>query len=259
MVAPTARSAGGFVDTELMADDVRTDRRAIVVLPYTRVRRRGCGAPRYRMSHYTARSVLAGLELYRQGVAARFVLPGEQRRPATSDLEADFLLRQGVAPGRILNLPNLNGTLQQLEAVGRLQQTGVIGRVVVVSFAFHAPRVGTYLRLLELDAELAEVEQTHVAFLHARSSRARVDRAVLLGLPQLARVWRAEQGISRALLDVDRPFGRRAPATRLFKALAGPTVTDIDHGQARVGLVRIERLRECWCPLAMPASHDRHG
>ncbi len=206
------------------------------------------------MSHYTARCVLAGLELYRQGVATRFVLPGEQRRPATSDLEAHFLLRQGIAPERILSLPNLNGTLQQLEMVSRLQRTGIIGSVVVVSFAFHAPRVLAYLHLLEMDAELAEVEQTHVAFLHARSSQARVDRAVLLGLPQLARVWQAEQGISRTLLDVDRPFGRRAPATRLFKALAGPTVTDIDHGQARVGLARIERLREWWCMLRTRAN-----
>ncbi len=65
------------------ADD--TD--AIVVLPYTRVKR-SRGAPSvYRMSHFTARGILAGLELYRQGAAPRFILPGEQRKPATSDLE----------------------------------------------------------------------------------------------------------------------------------------------------------------------------
>jgi hypothetical protein len=206
------------------------------------------------MSHYTARSVLAGLELYRQGAGERFVLPGEQRRPATSDLEACFLVRQGIAPERILKLPDLNGTLQQLEAVSHLQRTGVIGSVVVVSFAFHAPRVLAYLQLLAIDGELAEVEQTHVAFLHARSPGTRADRAVLLELPQLADVRRAEQGISRTLLDVDRAFGRHAPATRLFKALAGPTTTDIDHGQARVGLVRIERLREWWCRLRTRAN-----
>jgi hypothetical protein len=251
------RVGAGFVDTGLMADDRGTDRRAIVVLPYTRVRRRTSGAPRYRMSHYTARSVLAGLELYRQGVADRFVLPGEQRRPATSDLEVCFLVRQGIALERILNLPDLNGTLQQLEAIGRLQHTGVIGSVVVVSFAFHAPRVRAYLRLLAIDGAVAEVEQTHVAFLHARSSRARADRGVLVGLPQLAEVWRAERGISRILLDIDRPFGRRAPATRLFKALAGPTVTDIDHGRARVGLVRIEQLRAWWCTLRTRANGRR--
>jgi hypothetical protein len=198
------------------------------------------------MSHFTARSVLAGLELYRQGIADRFVLPGEQRGPATSDLEAWFLRRQGIASERILSLPGLDGTLQQLEAVGNLQRSGAVGGVVVVSFAFHAPRVLAYMRLLTIRGEIAEVEQTHVAFLHARSARTRADRAVLMSLPQLAEVRRAEQGISRTLLDVDRPFGRRAPATRLFKALAGPTVTDIDHGHARIGLARVERLREWW-------------
>jgi hypothetical protein len=233
-----------------MAARGERDQRAIVVLPYTRVRRRGSGAARYRMSHFTARSVLAGLELYRQGVADRFVLPGEQHRPATSDLEARFLRQQGIAGDRILTLAGLDGTLQQLEAVGTLQRGGVVGGVVVVSFAFHAPRVLAYMRLLAIQGEIAEVEQTHVAFLRARSARTRVNRAELVGLPQLAEVRRAEDGISRTLLDVDRPFGRRAPATRLFKALAGPTVTDIDHGRARIGLARVERLQEWWLTLA---------
>jgi hypothetical protein len=202
------------------------------------------------MSHFTARSVLAGLELYRQGIADRFVLPGEQHGPATSDLEARFLRRQAVAPARILSLRGLDGTLQQLEAVRNLQRSGAVGGVVVVSFAFHAPRVLAYMRLLAISGEIAEVEQTHVAFLRARSARTRVDRTVLVSLPQLAEVRRAEQGISRTLLDLDRPFGRWAPATRLFKALAGATVTDIDHGRARIGLARVERLREWWWTLA---------
>ena len=96
---------------------------AIVVLPYTRVRRSG-GQPTYRMSHFTARCILAGLELYRRGVAARFILPGEQRAPATSDLEQAYLVRRGVGNESVVNLPNLNGTLEQLEAVARLQQRG---------------------------------------------------------------------------------------------------------------------------------------
>jgi uncharacterized SAM-binding protein YcdF (DUF218 family) len=117
---------------------------AIVVLPYTRVRR-SSGAPTYRMSHFTARCILAGFELYQQGVATRFVLPGEQRAPATSDLEQAYLVRRGVGPERIVNLPNLNGTLEQLEAVARLQQRGGLGAVVVLSFAFHAQRVRSYV------------------------------------------------------------------------------------------------------------------
>ena len=86
-----------------------------MVLPYTRVKRRSGVDTSCRMSHFTARCVLAGLELYQHGVARRFILPGEQHAPATSDLEENYLVRRGVGPERITNLPNLNGTLQQLE------------------------------------------------------------------------------------------------------------------------------------------------
>jgi hypothetical protein len=65
----------------------------------------------------------------------------------------------------------------------------------------------------------------------------------LVNLPQLRRVIDAERGISRALLRIDRPFGVRAPATRLFKLLAGPTITDIERGHPRVGLARVEAAR----------------
>src|SRR5918911_1785151 len=155
---------------------------AIVVLPYTRVKRRSGSAPVYRMSHFTARCVLAGLELYQQGAAPRFILPGEQRGPATSDLERSFLLRRGVPLERILDLPNRNGTLQQLEPVARLQRQGRLGRVIVVCFAFHAERVRAYLRLLRVHGDVAEVEQTHAAFLRARTPTARVNREELVGL-----------------------------------------------------------------------------
>ncbi len=216
---------------------------AIVVLPYTRVKRSRGSTSVYRMSHFTARCVLAGLELYQQGAAPRFILPGEQRRPATSDLEQSFLLRRGARRERILNLPNRNGTLQQLEPVVRLQGQGRLGKVVVVCFAFHAERVCAYMRLLGMRGDVAEVEQTHVAFLRARSPAARANREELLNLPQLRPVRRAEHGVSRRLVAIDRPFGRWAPATRLFKLLAGPAITDIERGQARIGLARLEAPR----------------
>ena len=216
---------------------------AIVVLPYTRVRRRLGAAPRYRMSHFTARCLLAGFELYQEGVAARFILPGEQRRPATSDLEQTFLLSRRVAPGCILNVPNRNGTLEQLEPVARLQGRGRLGNVVVVCFAFHAERVRDYMRLLGIRGDIAEVEQTHTLFLRVHAGASRVDREELLDLPQLRPVVQAERRISRTLLWIDRPFGRRAPATRLFKLLAGPTITDIQCGAAHVGLARVETAR----------------
>jgi hypothetical protein len=196
------------------------------------------------MSHFTARCLLAGFELYQQGAAPRFILPGEQREPATSDLERSFLLRRGIPLERILALPNRNGTLEQLEPVARLQRQGRLGRVVVVCFAFHAERVRAYLRLLAIHGELAEVEETHVAFLRANGGSARLTRETLLNLPQLGRLRRAEQGLSQRLLALDRPFGRWAPTTRLFKLLAGPTITDIDRGRARVGLVRLEAAQE---------------
>jgi DUF218 domain len=226
-----------------VSDDGERCLDAIVVLPYTRVQRRSGPAPSYRMSHFTARCVLAGLELYQQGVGARFVLPGEQRAPATCDLEKTFLVSRGIAPERILSLPNRNGTLEQLEPVARLQRRGSLGRIVVVCFAFHAERVREYVHLLGIRGEVAEVERTHAEFLRARAVSARVDRDQLLNLPQLARVIAAERGISHALLRLDGPFGRWAPATRLFKLLAGPTITDIERGKARVGLVRVEAAR----------------
>ena len=212
---------------------------AIVVLPYTRVRRRG---GQYRMSHFTARCVLAGLELYQQHAAAHFLLPGEQRNPATSDLERAFLIRRGVPAENILCYPDLNGTLHQLEPVARLQRHGEINNAIVVCFAFHAPRVAEYMRMLPLRGDVAEVERTHADYLRSTASARRVNREELVNLPQLAQLERAEHGISHLILRLDRPFGRRAPLTRLLKLLAGPTITDIDHGRARVGLARLDRL-----------------
>jgi hypothetical protein len=191
------------------------------------------------MSHFTARCILAGLELYEQGVAPLFILPGEQHGPATSDLERIFLIRRGVVPERILDLPNRNGTLEQLEPVARLQHDGGCANVAVVCFAFHAERVSEYMRLLRIRGDIAEVEQTHTEFLRTRGGSTRVNREELVNLSQLARVEHAEQGLSRALLRIDRPFGHLAPATRLLKLLTGPTITDIERGRARVGLARV--------------------
>jgi hypothetical protein len=195
------------------------------------------------MSHFTARCVLAGFELYQQGLATRFILPGEQHAPATSDLEQAYLIRRGVGAERIVNLPNLNGTLEQLEAVARVQQEGKLGTVVVLCFAFHAKRVRSYMRLLGLRGEQATVEHVHAEFLRNYAGAVRVNDQELLNLPQLAKVAAAEHRISGTLLRIDRPFGARAPTTRLFKLLAGPTITDIERGQARVGLMRLEIIR----------------
>ena len=219
------------------------DRDAIVVLPYTRVMRRGAPAPSFRMSHFTARCVLAGLELYQEGLAARFVLPGEQRRPATSELERAYLLSRGVPSERILTFSGLNGTLEQLECVAGLQGTARLGAVVIVCFHFHAERVREYLRLLGIRGYLAEVERTHAEFLRNQAGAVRVDRDQLIRLPQLGPVMGAERGISYRLLRIDRPFGRLAPASRLFKLVAGPTITDIERGRARIGLARVEAVK----------------
>jgi hypothetical protein len=116
------------------------------------------------------------------------------------------------------------------------------------------------MRLLAIHGDVAEVEQTHVAFLRAHGGSARLTREALLNLPQLGPVRRAEQGLSRWLLAIDRPFGCWAPTTRLFKLLAGPTITDIERGRARVGLVRLEAAREFVGALAGGASGIvRHG
>jgi hypothetical protein len=227
---------------------------AIVVLPYTRVRRQPGAASPYRMSHFTARCLLAGLELYEQGVARRFILPGEQRLPATSDLEREFLLRRGVAPDCVLDFANLNGTLQQLEPAAALQQRGCIRDVVVVCFAFHVWRVRQYMRLLRVRGDVAEVEDTHATFLRLHRRAVRVERDELVNLPQLKPFRRAELGISRALLLIDCLFGRLAPASRLFKFVVGPTLTDIEHGRPRMSLARIEAARARFAPLQTTAN-----
>jgi hypothetical protein len=147
----------------------------------------------------------------------------------------------------MLNLPNLNGTLDQLESIAHLQRQGAVKHVLVVCFAFHAERVREYMRLLGIHGELAEVEHTHAEFLRVHARATRVNAQELVNLPHLRPVLDAEHGISRVLLRLDRPFGVRAPATRLFKWLAGPTITDIDRGRARVGLARLEPVRSFAC------------
>jgi len=229
---------------------------AIVVLPYTRVRRRPGSASSYRMSHFTSRCLLGGLELYEQGVARRFILPGEQRMPSTSDLEREFLLRRGVTPDCILDFPNLNGTLQQLEPAARLQRRSRIGEVLVVCFAFHAWRVHQYMRLLRIRGDVAEVEATHATFLRNQRRAVRVDRDELVNLPQLRPFRRAELGISRGLLLIDCLFGRLAPASRLFKFVLGPALTDIDRGRPRMTLARVEAARAWIAGLHGGGSSD---
>lgn len=216
---------------------------AIVVLPYTRVRRGVEARLVYRMSHFTARAVLAGYELYQQGTAPVFILPGEQHGPATSELEQFYLVRRGVPADRITTMTDLNGTLQQLERMAQLQKRSKLGRIIVVCFGFHEVRVRALIDMLGVRGDTAEVERVHVDFLRVRGASVRVNRDELLNLPQLDPVRRAEEGITGRLLALDRPFGRRAPLTRLFKMLMGPTITDIERGRARIGLSRLEPIR----------------
>jgi hypothetical protein len=85
-------------------------------------------------------------------------------------------------------------------------------------------------------------EGLHADFLRSVGGSVRVDRVELSNLPQLRQVIAAERGVVARLVDIDRPFAGWAPASRLFKLIADPTMTDIDRGQARVGLARVEAL-----------------
>ena len=218
---------------------------AIVVLPYTRVKR--AGAKRiensHRMSHFTIRACSVGWELYQQNMAPLFILPGEQKNPATSDLEKDFLIKKSVDPENIIDFPNLNGTLEQLEPIADLRKKGKIDKVLVVAFEFHRKRVQEYMKLLDIDGDIAEVEQTHINALHARGKGSRASRKTLINMPQLKPIKKAE-GIARKIVALDKPFGRRAPVSRLYKLITGPTITDIERGKVKLGLVRIEKIRE---------------
>lgn len=223
---------------------------AIVVLPYThrddpskerQTLYRGSElTTRYRLSHFTARSVLAGWELYQQGKARLFVLPGEEKEPSTADLEKAYLVSKGVPEEDIVVFPNLNGTQQQLDPIFELQKSGELGKVLVVSFEFHKQRVSELMKIWGIEGDVAEVEETHVRFLQNLGNGNRVDREELINLPQLDQIKKAEHGIARKMMMLDRPFGKRAPFSRIAKVLMGPTVTDID----KVGLVRIEKARE---------------
>ena len=90
-----------------------------IVLPYPRVKRRSGATPSDRLSRFTARSVLAGLELDKPRPGHAFHPAAERCAPATSDLAQAFLVRRGVEPERIVNLLNVNGTLDN---VGQLKR-----------------------------------------------------------------------------------------------------------------------------------------
>ena len=217
---------------------------AIVVLPYDMSFDSVTGS-RHKMSHFTSRAILAGLELYQDGKAPLFILPGEQKNPSTSDLERDYLIRKGIDPSNIFTADNLNGTQQQLDPIADLQKNGNLGKVLVVAFEFHKERAEDLIRQWGIKADIAEVEKTHARFLKEQShGGSKVDRNVLINLPQLEKVKKAEHGIARRLTSVDRPFGRRAPFARTAKKIMGPTITDIDRRTSRIGLVRIERIKK---------------
>lgn len=218
---------------------------AIVVLPYTRVKRTGAIAPKdfYRRSHFTTRAISVGWELYQQNMAPLFILPGEQKNPATSDLEREFLIKKGVAPENIIDFPNLNGTAKQLKPIADLQDEGKIGKVLIVSFESHQKRVQQHMELFDINGDIAEVERTHVDALRARGKGSKASREKLINMPQLKKIKKVER-IARKIVALDRPFGRRAPVSRLYKFITGPTITDIKQGKLELGLVRIEAIRE---------------
>lgn len=210
---------------------------AIMVLPYTRVERKGGG---YRMSHFTSRAISAGWELYQQGKAPLFILPGEFKNPATSDLEKDYLIKKGVSPENIIDFPNLNDTFAQLKLIAALQRRGELDKVLVVAFEFHQERVREWMRRLKIEGDVAEVEETHEKWLQERSGgRSRVNREQLINLPQFEFVKRAER-VARTLMVLDKPFGEVAPLTRVVNFLRGPTITDINQ----LSLAHIEKIRQ---------------
>lgn len=228
---------------------------AIVVLPYTRREREvnakviennrdnNVPGPRttHRLSHFSSRGILAGLELYREGKAPYFILPGEQKDPSTCDLEEEYLVRKGVAVEQIFTFPNRNGTAQQLDPVLALQKAGELGKVLIVSFEFHKGRVGELIKAWGINADVAEVETTHAKFQQeASQGKSHTNREQLINLPQLDSVKRAEHGIPRLLNIMDKPFGQKAPASRGAKFIMGTTITDID----KTTLVRLEKVKK---------------
>lgn len=256
---------------------------AIVILPYTRKKRdvnpadvernnvENLPGPRttYSMSHFTSRAVLAGRELYEQQKAPFIILPGEENNPATSDLEKDYLIKNGIDVNNIFDFPNLNGTQQQLDPIADLQKNGSIGKVLIVSFEFHKERVKELMRRWGIQGDVAEVEQTHVEYLREQNRRAnekrkvlgeeerkiRANRDTLVNLPALEPIKKAEHGIAIKLMKLDKPFGRKAPFSRIAKTIMGPTITDIQGGKVKVGLVRIEKIRKALFEAKQKLTH----
>lgn len=246
---------------------------AIVVLPYTRRERnvdptqvrdnieQNLPGPRttHRMSHFTSRAILAGWELFDQGKAGKFILPGEEKNPSTSELEANFLINnRHVDPNKIQVLSNLNGTVQQLDPVAKLQREGRLGKVLVVSFEFHKQRVEELMRRAGILGDIAEVEQVHADYLTDLNKKKneerktlgleekpiRVSRDQLIHLPAVEEVKRTEEGIVRKVLKLDAPFGDKAPVSRSLKVLTGTSITDLDHDKAVMRMARAEQVKK---------------
>ena len=230
---------------------------AIVVLPYTGVERsvdstqaksnidHDLPGPRttHRMSHFTSRAILAGWELFDQKKAPKFILPGEGKDPSTADLEANFLINnRGLLPDQIQLFTNKNGTVDQLEPIAKLQRNKKLGKILVVSFEFHRGRVEDILKRFGIDADTAEVEQTHTDYLKARGNT-NVDRDQLVNLPQVLEVKKAEEGLVKKIHKLDGYFGDKAPISRLLKHITGPTVTDIDHGRVVMTFPRAQKFK----------------
>ena len=206
---------------------------AIVILPYSRRESKNGFKRKYRMSSPTARSVLAGLDLYNEEQAPLLLLPGEETSPSTCELEREYLVgKRGVEPENVIIFPNLNGTQQQLDPIAKLQKEKSVGKVIVVTFRFHAPRTQEIMRRWGIYGDITIVQDLEEKYgrTHNSPTSKKFDEVT----------ENAERGIPNLLMKLDKPFGKTAPCGRIAKAIMGPTITDIDN----VGLVRIEKLRE---------------
>lgn len=198
----------------------------------------------HRLSHFTARAALAGWELYQEGQAPRIFVPGEGKNPSTGALEKAYFERKNaqaertgtkpIDPNQVVVFENLNGTQQQLDPIADLQEAGKLGKVLVVSFEFHKKRVKELLDRWKINGDIAEVEGTHERYSGGKASREK-----LINLPQLEPIKKAENGIPRILMALDKRFGRKAPFSRTAKAVMGSTVTDLNE----LGLLRIKNAK----------------
>lgn len=214
------------------------DKLNLLILPYTR---RDLGNKKFRLSYFSQLATETGLLLWRANQVKSFLLPGEQRNPSTCDLETDYLVQNGVPNSKISCFPNVNGTLQQLEPIAKLQKQKKIGSISILAFHFHIPRTKHLIKVLRIDAEILEVEETYLKLKYPNKTPEQLQkqRLKMLAAPFMQRAIRAETGIVRYLFLLDKPFGTLFPISRLSKLLMGPSITDKD----KIGLVRLEKIK----------------